>query len=125
MGEMPAARPQDHGSGQMSGWAAEDRMLRADCAGGARAPAACEPWAPARHRWGPPRPAAAPPVRRPAAAPPVRRPAAAPPVRRPAADPPGPHPPAAAAGPPGPGPPAATPPGIPRPGGPPPARQQG
>ncbi len=114
MEARPAARPQDHGSGQMSGWAAEGRIRLADCAGGARAPAEEEPWAPTRHRWGPPRPAAAPPVRRPAAAPPVRRPAAALP---------GPQKPAADARPPGPGRPAAA---APRPeAGPPPARQQG
>jgi hypothetical protein len=67
MGVMPAARPRDHGSGQKSGWAAGGRTLPADCAGGARVPAALEPWAPAQHRWGPARAGTAPP--RPAAAP--------------------------------------------------------
>ena len=122
MGEMPAARPRGHGSGQKSGWAAEDLSGPFGCAGGARAPLAKEPWAPAQHRWGPARAGAAPP--RPAAAPPHAPPRAAAAAPGPAAAPPGHHAPAAAAGPPGAGSPATTLPGAPQLGGPLPAKQQ-
>jgi hypothetical protein len=129
MGARPAARPQDYGSGQRSGWAAADLSGPFGCAGGVRAPPATEPWAPALHRRGPSRAAA--PVRtgvappRPAAALPHAPPRAAAAAPGPAAAPPGQHAPAADAGPPGAGSPAATPPAAPRTGGPLPARKQG
>jgi len=69
MEARPAARPQDHGSGQRSGWAAADLSGPFGCAGGARAPPAAEPWAPALHRRGPPRAAAPAGPPHPAAAP--------------------------------------------------------
>jgi len=106
MGEMPAARPRDHGSGLMSGWATVGRRPLGGCADDAQAPA--EPWAPAQHRGGPQPPAAAPPGPRPA-----RPPGPCPPA---AGGPPRPAPPAP--------PPAAAPSGGPRPDDAPPAKRQ-